>query len=99
MYDTFERYVSDTLRDLKRVRIDTLLKRRYEKLRNWGSFFESVSQHKRRGRSKRGAASSSKSKTANGGNGSPAKGGPARPEPAETVPAIAETARPAKSKR
>ena len=101
MYVTFERYVSDTLRDLKRVRIDTLLKRRYEKLRNWGNYFESVSQRKARPRSKRGNTSSSKSKTANGGNGSPAKGPSARPEPdaAETVPAGAENTRPAKSKR
>jgi acetyl-CoA carboxylase carboxyl transferase subunit alpha len=32
-------YINETLRDLKRVRIDTLLKRRYQRLRNLGSFF------------------------------------------------------------
>lgn len=33
-------YVSETLRDLKRVKIDTLLKRRYRKLRDMASFHE-----------------------------------------------------------
>jgi acetyl-CoA carboxylase carboxyl transferase subunit alpha len=36
---TLEKYVTDTLRDLKRVRTDTLLKRRYKRLRELGSFF------------------------------------------------------------
>jgi len=43
MFTGLEKYVVETLRDLKRVRIDTLLKRRYERLRNLGSFFESTS--------------------------------------------------------
>jgi hypothetical protein len=43
MISTFERYAVETLRELKRVRIDTLLKRRYERLRQLGSFFESAS--------------------------------------------------------
>jgi len=43
MFQAFEKYVVDTLRDLKKIRIDTLLKRRYERLRNLGSFFESKS--------------------------------------------------------
>lgn len=47
MAEVFEKYVTETLRDLKRVRIDTLLKRRYERLRNMGSFFESLSARKR----------------------------------------------------
>ncbi|RIK66962.1 MAG: acetyl-CoA carboxylase carboxyl transferase subunit alpha [Planctomycetota bacterium] len=34
-----EKYVVDTLRDLKRVKVDTLLKRRYKRLRELGSFF------------------------------------------------------------
>ena len=42
MIARFEKYVSETLRELKRVRIDTLLKRRYERLRNLGAFFESA---------------------------------------------------------
>ncbi|MEK6644240.1 MAG: acetyl-CoA carboxylase carboxyltransferase subunit alpha [Planctomycetota bacterium] len=36
-----EKYIVDTLRDLKRVKIDTLLKRRYTRLRELGSYFES----------------------------------------------------------
>lgn len=52
MTETFEQYVSESLRELKRVRIETLLKRRYERMRNWGSFFESASAKKRRARSK-----------------------------------------------
>jgi len=35
-------YLGDTLRELRRCRIDTLLKRRYERIRNTGSFFQSV---------------------------------------------------------
>ncbi len=46
MIAAFERHVVDTLRELKRVRIDTLLKRRYERLRGLGSFFESASAKK-----------------------------------------------------
>ncbi len=46
MIATFEQYVGDTLRELKRVRVDTLLKRRYERWRNMGSFFESLSSSK-----------------------------------------------------
>lgn len=38
-----ERAVGQTLRELKRLRPDTLLKRRYERLRNLGSFFTSAS--------------------------------------------------------
>ncbi len=38
-----EDYLGQTLRELKRVRIDTLLKRRYARLRGIGSFFESES--------------------------------------------------------
>jgi len=40
MIERFEEYVAGTLRELKRVRVETLLKRRYEKLRRWGDFFE-----------------------------------------------------------
>jgi len=36
-----EAYLVETLRDLKRVRPDSLLKQRYERIRAWGSFFES----------------------------------------------------------
>ena len=36
---TLEKYITDMLRDLKRVRTDTLLKRRYKRLRELGSFF------------------------------------------------------------
>lgn len=43
MAATLEKHIVETLRELKRVRLDTLLKRRYERLRNLGSFFESAS--------------------------------------------------------
>lgn len=43
MFGRFEKYVTETLRSLKRVRIDTLLKRRYDRLRHLGDFFESAS--------------------------------------------------------
>ncbi len=46
MIATLEKYVVDALRDLKRVRLDTLLKRRYERLRGLGRFFESASEKK-----------------------------------------------------
>jgi acetyl-CoA carboxylase carboxyl transferase subunit alpha len=39
--DNLEKWIVGTLRDLKRVRIDTLLKRRYARLRNLGNFFQS----------------------------------------------------------
>jgi acetyl-CoA carboxylase carboxyl transferase subunit alpha len=46
MFATFEKYVGEMFRELKRVRIDTLLKRRYERLRSLGNFFESLSEKK-----------------------------------------------------
>ncbi len=39
-----EAYLSQTLREIKRVRIDTLLKRRYTRLRELGSFFETEAE-------------------------------------------------------
>jgi acetyl-CoA carboxylase carboxyl transferase subunit alpha len=62
MIATFEEHVVETLREIKRVRIDTLLKRRYERWRHVGSFFESPSNPKL------GAKSKAR-------NGSPARGG------------------------
>ncbi|HUW82477.1 MAG TPA: acetyl-CoA carboxylase carboxyltransferase subunit alpha [Phycisphaerae bacterium] len=47
-----ERYLSQTLRSMKRTKIDTLLERRYKRLRELGSFFESSSS-KSNGRSKK----------------------------------------------
>ena len=44
---TVEDYIGTTLRELKRLRTDTLLKQRYDRLRNWGNFFESESEVKR----------------------------------------------------
>ncbi|UCD30292.1 MAG: acetyl-CoA carboxylase carboxyltransferase subunit alpha [Planctomycetota bacterium] len=64
MMTTFERYVADTLRELKRVRIDTLLRRRYERLRNMGNYFDSISNSKSNGRTKSGNGSRAR------GNGS-----------------------------
>ncbi|MCC6357768.1 MAG: acetyl-CoA carboxylase carboxyltransferase subunit alpha [Phycisphaerales bacterium] len=39
-----EAWIVRSLKELKRVRLDTLLKRRYEKLRNLGSFFETLGE-------------------------------------------------------
>ena len=39
---SLERWVSGTVKDLKRVKLDTLLKRRYERLRELGSFFKAA---------------------------------------------------------
>lgn len=99
MYEALERYISDTLRELKKVRIDTLLKRRYEKLRGWGGFFESLSARKSGGRSKKsGAALKSK---AVGGNGASSRGAVGRMGNTLTDASMAgaENGKPAKSKR
>ncbi len=69
MFAAFERFVGDTLRELKRVRIDTLLKRRYERLRNLGSFFESPSAKKTPGRGRARNGNGSTAALANNGNG------------------------------
>ncbi len=37
-----ESYITDTLRELKRYKIETILKKRYERIRSLGSFFESA---------------------------------------------------------
>ena len=68
MFATFEQYVVDRLRQLKRVRIDTLLKRRYERLRNLGSCFDSPSAPKAgpRGKTKTGSTTRGNSATGNG---------------------------------
>ena len=39
---SLEAFVGETLRDLKRFKMDTLLRKRYERIRNLGSFFESA---------------------------------------------------------
>ncbi len=41
-----EAYLGDSLRDLKRYRIDTLLRRRYDRIRGLGGFFESAAAKK-----------------------------------------------------
>jgi len=97
MFEAFERYVSDTLRDLKRVRIDTLLRRRYEKLRNWGSFFERLSQRKTHRKSR--SPASAKGKSTAGGNGSPSRSSAGRSDTPTAAPAGAENGRLAKAKR
>jgi len=68
MIATFEQYVVDRLRELKRVRIDTLLKRRYERLRNLGNHFESPSAKKNAAKAKarNGASARSDRTSANG---------------------------------
>jgi acetyl-CoA carboxylase carboxyl transferase subunit alpha len=66
MMSAFERYVVDTLRELKHVRVDTLLRRRYERLRQWGSFFTSPSAKPSRSRGKTRTAGQAKAKAAAG---------------------------------
>lgn len=68
MFATLEKYVTDTLKDLRRIRLDSLLARRYSRLRHWGDFFESDSGGRRRtrGRSKVIAASKPKAAPGNG---------------------------------
>lgn len=66
MIATFEQYVSSALRDLKRVRIETLLKRRYERWRNMGSYFEGASSSKSAARTK---VRTSNGTSTNGHNG------------------------------
>ena len=73
MIDTFEQYVSEALRDLKRVRLDTLLKRRYDRIRKWGGFFESASAKKARSRTKLQNGSNAKGKSVSG-NGAKSNG-------------------------
>jgi acetyl-CoA carboxylase carboxyl transferase subunit alpha len=70
MYAAFEKYVGDMLRELKRTRIDTLLKRRYERLRSLGNFFESSSSKKTPPRSRSRAVKSASVTAVAGGNGS-----------------------------
>jgi acetyl-CoA carboxylase carboxyl transferase subunit alpha len=70
MFDVFQRYVADRLRELKRVRIDTLLKRRYDKMRNLGNYFESVSAGKVQSKSRpagKNGSRNGKSRTAGKG--------------------------------
>ncbi|MBI4579448.1 MAG: acetyl-CoA carboxylase carboxyltransferase subunit alpha [Planctomycetes bacterium] len=84
MIATFEKYVVESLRELKRVRIDTLLKRRYERLRNLGSFFESASgQPATRPRTRNGVARPGRNGSTNG-NGE--AGGRAAPAATEAQP-------------
>jgi acetyl-CoA carboxylase carboxyl transferase subunit alpha len=41
---TLEKYLVDTVRELKRYKIDTVLRRRYERIRAQASFFDSATQ-------------------------------------------------------
>ncbi len=66
MMGTFEKYIVETLRELKRVRLDTLLKKRYERLRQLGCFFESPSTRKRTGRKSSAKTSGNSSSQAGG---------------------------------
>lgn len=74
MFASFERYVGDKLRELKRVRIDTLLKRRYERLRNLGSFFESPMARKSAGRGRTRNGNGSAATANNGGKSASVNG-------------------------
>ena len=97
MIATFEQYVPQALRDLKRVRLDTLLKRRYDRLRQWGGFFESASAKKTRAKPRDGSPVKGKSGSgdgtkANSGNGD----GQARASRASNRKARSESDTPAK---
>lgn len=74
MIATFEQHVSDTLRELKRVRLDTLLKRRYERWRSIGSFFENINAPKALPRSRSRAAAGNGNGNGSSGNGSSGNG-------------------------
>jgi acetyl-CoA carboxylase carboxyl transferase subunit alpha len=51
-----EHYLGDVLRELKRLKTPTLLKRRYERLRSAGSFFESLEAKRAKVRARRSAS-------------------------------------------
>ncbi|NLX14045.1 MAG: acetyl-CoA carboxylase carboxyltransferase subunit alpha [Phycisphaerales bacterium] len=95
LFAVFERFVGDTLRELKRVRIDTLLKRRYERLRNLGSFFESPSARKAAGRSRTRSGNGSVASQANKGKASNGKkiDNPAQPRSSGSKTGEAATTR------
>jgi acetyl-CoA carboxylase carboxyl transferase subunit alpha len=81
MIETFEQYVVGTIRDLKRVRLDTLLRRRYERLRTLGSFFESASGQvaapsaKSSGKSRRNGTNGRSQSTTGRGSGASRRAG------------------------
>jgi len=66
MVAAFERYVVETLREIKRTRIDTLLKRRYERIRNLGNFFEHAADQKSSTKAKSSDAASARASRRNG---------------------------------
>ncbi len=41
---SLEKYFTDSLRELKRYKVDTLLRKRYERIRGLGSFFENAAE-------------------------------------------------------
>jgi acetyl-CoA carboxylase carboxyl transferase subunit alpha len=57
--NTLEKYLDERLRELKRRKVETLVKRRYERIRGLGSYFEPASAAKKKTRSKRAAGSAS----------------------------------------
>ena len=42
---SLEKYFTDSLRELKRYKVDTLLRKRYERIRGLGSFFEKAADN------------------------------------------------------
>ena len=65
-----ERYLTETLRGLTRTRIETLLQRRYERLRNLGKYFDSSANQSATRRktpaTRNGRPAASKAKKTNG---------------------------------
>jgi acetyl-CoA carboxylase carboxyl transferase subunit alpha len=57
--ETLRTYLVDTLRELKRFKVDTVVRKRYERIRSVGSFFESTSV-KTKARAREAAATSTR---------------------------------------
>jgi acetyl-CoA carboxylase carboxyl transferase subunit alpha len=78
MYTRFEKYVTETLRSMKRTRIDTLMKRRYERLRHLGNYFESFSAERTPTRLTSRNGSNGRRNGSNGNGNGRAKSAPVR---------------------
>ncbi len=82
-----ERFVVDSLRELKRVKIDALVRRRYKKWRHIGGFFTNAKAATSGNGSKTAAASArrAKAKSKAGSNGSSTSANKRSKEPQETA--------------
>lgn len=64
-----EKYLINTLRDLKRPKIETVLKRRYERFRNIAGFFDSPSETIQKSKARTQKRASANGRLANGADG------------------------------